>query len=64
MAIARRVLEVDQRLVLFEDRRTGGDVRHLRPELLLADETEVGATHDGMEPCRVGLLADVDHLNR
>ena len=28
--------------------------------LLLADETEVGAAHDGMEPCRAGLLADVD----
>src|SRR5687767_2888834 len=32
--IARRVLEVGQCLVLFEDRRTGGDVGHLRSELL------------------------------
>ena len=47
-----------------EAERTGGDIRHLRPDLLLANETDVGAAHDGMEPCRAGLLANVDQLNR
>jgi hypothetical protein len=62
--IARRVRDVGQCLALFDDGRTGGDVHHLRSELLLVTETDVGAAHDGREPCRAGLLSHVGGVNR